>query len=107
MDERIQGEIFRDEGIARAIQSASNAYHLWPDRAYGLLCEYGASNTYLTSEDVRNYAEAHGLPEPPEPRAWGGIIRKAVAAGLLKAHSMRKSMNARAHRRPVQVWRWI
>lgn len=102
------GAVLRDEGIERAARGADNASPDWTHKAYGMLADFvrmrGPSWPAFSSEDVRRYATARGLPAPPELRAWGGVFQKAARAGLIVPAGFRKSANAQAHKRPVQHW---
>ncbi len=104
MDEIRQGELLRDEGMARATEKAERETLWWKARAYALLREYALKHATFASEDVINWGVKTHFPNPPEARAWGSIVRKAVLAGMLLPAGYVKSKNARAHRRPVQLW---
>jgi hypothetical protein len=104
MNEAQQGELLRDEGMARALDHAERETFLWGMRATQLLRAYAKNHCRFPTEDVVKFAERTNFPLPPEPRAWGAIIRMAVKAGLLRPYGYTRSKNARAHCRPVQVW---
>jgi len=73
----------RDLGIERG---AANAGSVWQRRALGYVREFialGNRGPFLC-EDVRAFAEAAGLPNPPTKRAWGAVMRDARQAGLIR-----------------------
>jgi hypothetical protein len=104
MNEVQQGELLRDEGMQRALDKANHDVTWWGKRAYALLVAYAKNNATFATEDVIAWGDRTHFPMPPEPRAWGAIIRQGVKAGLLLPAGYTKSKNARAHRRPVQLW---
>ncbi len=56
----------------------------------------------FTTDDLR---EA-GLPDPPEPRAYGAAMRVVQREGLAQpTDRMRASARAACHARPQRVWR--
>jgi hypothetical protein len=68
----------RDLGIARSAGAAGTSFE---DDAYRFLARYVASQplTFLI-EEVR---EQPGAPIAPNERAWGQVVRRAVAEGLI------------------------
>lgn len=58
----------------------------------------------FTSEDIRNYAENSGLPQPPDPRAWGQILLTASKEGRIVKAGYTTSKNRHAHCRPIAQW---
>ncbi len=75
----------RDTGIAAAVEHADREIAEWSDRAIGLVREFalGSDRPFLT-EDVRHWVRlTHELPEPPDGRAWGAVMRRAKLAGYI------------------------
>lgn len=99
----------RDAGIALAIDHADRKEPGWSDEAFAVLEKFVAKarrqGEDFTSEQVRDYSESSGLPEPPDHRAWGGVFVRAVRAGLIEHAGFDTSANPRAHSRPINKWR--
>lgn len=53
------------------------------------------------TEDARVWSEANGLPPPPDSRAWGPVIKRALQDGLISRIGYGKST---ANMRPMPVW---
>lgn len=103
--EPTQGDLLADVGIARAAGHAERTNDGWQDAALGFLIRQ--PKKVFTTEDVRKYAHARGLPQPPDPRAWGAVIRRAIKEGLIQLFEIDRSKNPQAHARPVRVWQKI
>lgn len=101
----------RDDGMAHAVDHAERETPEWSVRAYALLTALLASRKQagkadpFMAEDVRRYADRAGFPAPPDPRAWGSVLRKAANAGLIVNAGFAKSKNPKAHVRPTALWR--
>lgn len=71
----------RDVGMARVERSAGTE---WQRLALGYLSEYVARHlSPFLAEDVREWAEARGLPAPPNEKAWGPVMQAARRAGIV------------------------
>ena len=75
----------RDLGVQRAADHANRVESEWTGQALGMLTAYAtsASEPFLI-EQVRAWAEKHGLPEPPDARSWGAVTRRAAAKRLIE-----------------------
>lgn len=75
----------RDTGIARAIAHADRVTPSWADNAYQFLLwfVFNARESFLTEQVVRASLDAQ-FPPPPDARAWGGVIRRAYNAGIIR-----------------------
>lgn len=75
----------RDRGAQQAVDHANAVESEWSGQALGLLVAYAIAHPgpFLT-EDARPWAEAQGLPPPPDPRAWGQVVKRARAKGRLR-----------------------
>jgi len=100
------GRIMRDAGIQQAISHADEVCEKWSEKAYQFLLWYIKRNKEFMTEDVRN-ASAYIIEIPPSERAWGGVIVRAVKAGLIKQTGYRKVANARAHMANAATWQTI
>ena len=104
------GEVLRDLGMQKAIDSAEDQTPNWQELAYAQLEKYVksyAKNYCLKSfmaEDIRAWAHDQGLPRPPSSRAWGGIIHKARSRGLIKRIGTATVKNPTAHCANAALW---
>lgn len=97
----------RDDGMRRAVDHADAVSERWSDRAYNALRGFTGAlpvGTLFTSEQVRRYAELHGLPAPPDQRAWGAVMMRGRRVGLFSSRGYATSENEQAHCRPVTQW---
>lgn len=102
-----QAEMFRDDGIKRAVDHADKVHESWSDKAFDLLKDYVSligKDSQCTSEMVRHYAESHGLPHPPDKRAWGAVMLKAARANLLFKKGWTTATDPKVHCNPVSLW---
>lgn len=78
-------EIRRDIGIGDSAAHAEFDMPGWLDDAVACVREYARTHAGLTylAEDMRYWAKLGGLPEPPERRAWGAVIRIASKEGCI------------------------
>lgn len=101
------GAELRDSGIQRAKESAEAACHGWSEQAYGFVRLFARQGREFRCEQVREYATEHGLPSAPSARAWGGVMRRAVSAGLIERVGFASCSNPAAHCAPVGTWRGV
>ena len=68
------------EGIDRAIAHADRVHNIdWSEIALSHLRTFLLNHTgSFTCEDVRRFAQENECPTAPDPRAWGGVMRKAA-----------------------------
>lgn len=90
----------RDDGIARALDHADRVYEEWRVLAGDFLLAYASSNDqgFMTQEVVLA-SEGH-VPEPPDRRAWGGVVAGAVKRGVI----VRKYFAVDKFGSPKPVW---
>jgi len=101
-----EAEKARDIGIQRAVDHADKVTPSWSDRAVELFlayCQENKGTTFMT-EDGRWYAEALGLPEPPDKRAWGAIAMMAKKRGVIRGNGYAPQKAVNAHCAPKTVW---
>lgn len=69
----------RDLGMQRAVDHANREEPEWSGQALGQLTAYAniIGRPFLI-EEARVWAEAHGLPNPPDARAWGAVVKRAA-----------------------------
>lgn len=89
----------------RALENADRHFDCWSDEAKYLLLEFACQNGEFMTEDVRDWAHSEkGLPKPPTPRAWGGIVYGAARQGLIRKVGIAYSKKPPAHASPKAVW---
>ena len=98
------GSQLRDKGIKQAINNANDTHEKWSEKAYKFLVDYIKSHKEFMTEELRIDSEKE-IPKPPSNRAWGGIILRAVRAGLVHRVGFSSVKNIKAHRTPATVWR--
>lgn len=109
------GAAARDSAIAQAADHAERVSPDWNAEAYRHLCEFidwrrlirREFRVSFMVEEARSYAESQGLPAPPDPRAWGGVVGRAVRERKIKLDGYGQSNNPQAHRRPTAIWRCL
>lgn len=92
---------------AGADAAVANAGNEWASEAYLALCYYAERNPTFLTDDVRVFAHDHGLPLPPDSRAWGGVVNRALRAKLIERVGFAPVKSASGHARPMTVWKWI
>jgi hypothetical protein len=100
-----QSESNRDAGIAHAVGGAEIKHPKWARVALGYIYKY-PFDQFMT-EELRLWSHAEGLEHPPNSRAWGGVIRKAVSKGIIKRVGFRNVKNPKAHATVASVWEKI
>ena len=98
------GSQLRYKGIKKAIDNANSTHEKWSDKAYKFLLDYIKSHQEFMTEDLRTASEKE-ISKPPSNRAWGGIILRAVRAGLIHRVGFANVKNVKAHKTPATVWR--
>lgn len=96
-----------DLAEAGAAAALENAGKLWADEAYLAFCYYAKLNPTFMTEDVREFAHGHGLPFPPDGRAWGGVINRAKRAGQIERVGYAPMKSPNCHSDPKTVWKWV
>ena len=96
------------EGMNNAAAHAERETEGWNRMAFEAFVRYvnAVSEPFMT-EDVRNYAEALGMPEPPDKRAWGAIAMKAKRAGLIVSLGYAPQQSVNAHKAPKTLWKSV
>ena len=99
-----EGKILAKKNAELACNNAGNE---WKELAYLALKEYSkVSNTFMT-EDVSKYAYGNGLPFPPDGRAWGSIIHKALKEKLIHKIGYSPKKTKHCHSQPISVWEYV
>ncbi|WP_293371474.1 hypothetical protein [Nevskia sp.] len=74
----------RDRGILNAAIGAEHASPGWSIAAFEFLRDYARRHVQFMAEDVIRLASVSDIPKPPDGRAFGSIIQRAVREGLIK-----------------------
>lgn len=102
----VNGWDLAERGMMAAVEHANRETENWSTRASVMFATYVSlhpGETFMT-EDVRDWAEAVGMPTPPDRRAWGAVAMAARRAGLIKSLGYAPQKSANAHRAPKTLW---
>ena len=91
------------QGMEAAIAHAESVQEGWKEAAYYFILVF--PNKEFRNEEIRKFAYAKGLPQPPAERAWGGVIVRAARAGMIEKIGIEHSQNPEAHQAMVGKWR--
>lgn len=98
------------EGANRAAAKADRACSQWSDRALDFLKRWASlrgKEPFMT-EDVRMAAEeSDTYVPPPDGRAWGAVILRAKAQGLVTHLTYAPNKDPSCHGSPKSVWLWV
>jgi hypothetical protein len=95
----------KELGIIRSETKQEQLEPGWQDLAIEKLKIYIQSTNQFITEDFRLWAEQNGLSQPPEPRAYGALILKAIKLGLIRWSGHYQEMkNPKSHNCPKKVW---
>lgn len=89
-------------GHAMADVAAKNAGGEWVAIALDAVRKHAVTNKYFTTEQVRTAND--DLPEPPDRRAWGAVVRKAQREGLIQPHGWVRAQSLTVHGMVVTLW---
>lgn len=96
------------EGMNNAADHAERETEGWKAMAFGSFVRYAAATKEpFMTEDVRWYAEALGVPEPPDNRAWGAVAMRVKKAGLIVSMGYAPQKAVNAHKAPKTVWKSV
>lgn len=78
-------EARRDNGIDDSAEHAEHDMPGWIDDAVLYARQFAVEHRHdkFLAEDLRYWATKQGLPQPPELRVWGAVIRAASKAGYI------------------------
>lgn len=94
-----------EQGMNDALDHADRVSARWSVQAGQLLRIYAQLNAEFMAEDVRIWAHRKDLPCPPDPRAWGAVVNRAVREGVLVRDRFELTKIKPAHATPRPVWR--
>lgn len=98
------GEQLALEGMARSAENADQRVPNWTDRAYDMLVAYTKVQPRFPVEELRVWSYDEGLPLPPSDSAWGTVIKRASADGVVRFVGFTPSKNPAQHRKPIKLW---
>jgi hypothetical protein len=102
----IDAERSRDDGIARATGHAERVSDGWNRRADTALMSFLIEQCgvpFLSEQFVKYALERFGVAPPPDPRAWGGPIRRAAAKRRIVKTGRYAPANT-SNRSPKALW---
>lgn len=107
LKERCMHQIFTGEelsvmGAQRAYDHAEFENKGWGDVALQAVKLHATRNRELTAEQVRKAFPS--IPEPPDKRAWGHVMRRARSEGYIQALRPVKAENPSVHGMWVTLW---
>lgn len=94
-----------DAGMNRAAEHADAANPKWTDRAFQMVLDFAKTRHEFMGEEVRQWAHRQGLPLPPDGRAWGFVIVRAIRAEVIECAGYRNTRIPPAHATPRAIWR--
>ncbi len=96
------------DGMNNAAAHAERETEGWNRMTYEAFVRYvmEIKHPFMT-EDVRCYAEALGMPKPPDKRAWGSVAMKAKRAGLIVSMGYAPQQSVNAHKAPKTLWKAV
>jgi hypothetical protein len=84
-DARSEARTRREVGIVRSTLGAERKLEGWADEAFAALCVYAVRRRRpFTIEEFRQDAERAGLTPPPDGRAYGGVIVRALRHSVVR-----------------------
>lgn len=90
----------RDAGMAQTLSAAGRHAPGWEDDAIEAVREFARHHEHFPTEDVRAVA---GTPEGVDGRAWGPILRRCAALGIVEADGFVLANSS--NRSPKVRWR--
>jgi hypothetical protein len=93
------------DGARRAVEHANRELFGWEDEAVGWVRKVVKDTPIVTASLVRMTATNGGLPDAPDRRAWGAVMKRAAKEGIIRATEAFTSTRLRtSHGRPERVW---
>lgn len=99
------GAELAERGAGLALMKAGREHKDWAERAFGFVKEFSTIRKQFSAEQLRAWAHRNGLPVPKEPRAWGGVMKRAAREMIVEHIGWTTSQNASRHNGIVSIWR--
>lgn len=102
------GEELAEAGAATAAAHANSKSAGWLARATGLAEQFVIAHVDVPSfqaTDIRAFAEEHGLPAPPDARAWGHVMRRLKKERVIESVGTGKSADPKQHNGFITEWK--
>lgn len=93
------------EGMNAAGEHADREIFQWRDRALSMVQKYANTHVIFLTEEARVWAYEQGLPVPPDPRAWGSVIREAKHLEIIEQCGFAMVKVPPAHSRHMAQWK--
>lgn len=95
-----------EAGATRAADHAERVDPGWKDAALDALVRFAAEarGVPFMVEDVREYAEEHGLEPPPLQCAWGAVVLRAKREGYVVRAGVGTTRRGPAHAKLGALW---
>lgn len=100
----LDGMRLATDGAARAADHADAKVPSWTEQALDYFEEFARRHATFKTEDARMYAEARGLPFPPDKRAWGQVALSAARNKTIFALGYTTADDPKVHHNPVRLW---
>lgn len=105
MQQQINADLLKEQGIEQAVRHANEVSYKWSDRALIIFKDFlKTCQSPFMAENFREYAEKNGLEQPPSKRAFGGIMCKAKGLGWIKSVGLGQVSNPFAHKAFASIW---
>ena len=98
------GVVGRDAGMRRAVEHANEKRSGWSTLAFVFFEKFATANRRFTTEEYIAYALSSGLPLPPDKRAFGPIVKRALHANMIVFHAVGPSKSPSRHKGHATVW---
>ena len=93
-----------DRGMAMALGRAESVTPGWSNHAYAFLIDYARKHGRFISEDVSRASHADlEFIQPPSPKAWGSVYRRAAMDGVIVMDGVGRS--SLRHASICPMWR--
>lgn len=93
------------EGAEAAAAHADREIFEWRDRALSMIQKYANTHVIFLTEEVRVWSYEQGLPVPPDPRAWGSVVREAKRLEIIEQCGFAMVKVPPAHSRHMAQWK--
>lgn len=103
---RRAGEELRDQGIQQSLFNAERKDPGWSDKAHLMLATYlqKIGDRPFKTETLSAWAYKCGLKEPPNSKAWGGVMVAAKNKKIIKAIGATAATLPSSHRGYITLW---